>query len=396
MKLRDLMEAVGDVTLYRGDSTSVARFSVEHTSSEGLVGRGIYLSTSKDVAREFTVKGHPDAVAESEPGEDIRHFMRRILARDYLSDVLPPSKAYHACSRIFRGLDIDGDVDWSDLQDAIFVQLAPTYLDHIQRQYKRAYAKFQKDMNGRRILNSGRNWVIVSDKADGGHISAVELSAEDNARVFDADAPMDTRFQEKLLDIISGMISHDPRTYQLDYRYEGGRAENWYDWQKKFAQYGATFAWAGRDIGGEGLAMSLIEFVVGTHVGQMLQHQGAGIWEPIRSALESEGYIGIRFEGGDDIGGDLPAGGSAIRSQIYCLWDEELVASQRQETQSIGVSPTDPRITKNYRFNVIMKPLIDQVDRKVRGTQVVNIPDNVQAVLDQWIASGNWLKDAME
>jgi hypothetical protein len=48
------------VKLYRGDSTKISRFSMDHADKLSLYGPGIYLTTNKKVAEEYTRKGMPE------------------------------------------------------------------------------------------------------------------------------------------------------------------------------------------------------------------------------------------------------------------------------------------------------------------------------------------------
>ncbi len=51
------MDAFGGLTLYRGDFEKISKFKFHKTNRHCLVGRGIYLTDSKEVADSYRTKG---------------------------------------------------------------------------------------------------------------------------------------------------------------------------------------------------------------------------------------------------------------------------------------------------------------------------------------------------
>lgn len=430
MRLNDLFEKTKQaITLFRGDSAEIEKFFTDKADAGALVGRGIYLTTSFDVAKDYTVKGQKRVLYRSEEGmaDDPRGFLQdqfRAMVAPKVNKLLDAYRQtvqaeLNRMTKIFQqeiantigiGQDAMQHPRYTELQNWMttarsyaearaYKASEKIFLQHVRSVYDQEYQRFKKSFEGTRMLTTVLDEIIVIPEDSIGHVSRFRVPKFYLDRFYEVDAPMPDWLLKWYMSYVGTRIEgFDPRSTKIDLRYndpETGekRADSFVDWIDKFQEYGARFAWGEHYVGGQGENPTLLEIVYGTHLGQTIMYtDDYQFWEDLRSELEERGYVGLHYLGGNRTGTDTFTGGSPVKHDAYVLWDEKDANQFRINSKEIGIDATDTSLFKNFRFKHMVKKVMDSIAWMSEGvknkSQVANA-DQIDAAIDEWLQTGS-------
>lgn len=434
MRLTDLTEkSKQSVTLFRGDADMVDEFEMDKTDARALVGQGVYLTTSFDVAKDYTIKG-TEVLYRSEEGEseDPRAFVYNQFFNRFQPRSMAVAQAMFWAVRsevATMGRIFDEEIatiigtgrearhhqrynellQWkraaSDYVESYGMAAGEKVLnEYLRGIYDAEYAEYKKTFKNTRMLTTvlGELVIIPEDKL--GHVSRFRAPATYlDDKFYPVDSPMDDEMVQWIVKFLqSEREDFDSSSTPVDLRYndpERGavRADSFDDWIEKFKAHGSPYAWGGFDIGGEGDNPTLMQFAVGTHHGQNFSDT---IWDALRGHLQEIGYSGLHYEGGNRTGTDTFAGGSPVKHDAYVLWDENEVKGLRVGSKEVGVNSTDQRLFSRFKFGYVIKPITKVIDEnrakaKSLRKNLKNV-DQIEAAVQQWLKTGELQKKMEE
>lgn len=438
MRLTDLTERSRQgVTLFRGDSSLVDEFDMDKTDAQALVGRGIYLTTSFDVAKDYTIKG-ADVLYRSEEGEtDPRGFIY-----DTFYDKLLPhvSEVFRAAGYAIQAEASNMDRIFSDEIDATvgtgreaynhprFNELnnwrnaAHRYVmpyaaaasekiitEFVRKIYDAEYKKFKETFKGTRMLTTVLGELVILPEDKLGQVSRFRAPQSYlDSKFYQVDEPMsDQDLMWVVQQIGNGREDFDRSSSPVALRYnddngeEVGYSDSFDQWIEKFKTNGARYAWGDYNIGGKGKNPTLMQFAVGTHQGQsMTAGFGSTFWDDFRDHLIQMGYKGIHYAGGTRTGTNTFSGGSPVKHDVYVLWDQKEANALRVGTKEVGVAGTDKNLFSRFRFSYVIKnmvtnPLRRYKDDAKRMRKDIKNVERIEAAVHEWLKTGE-LQQAME
>lgn len=419
-------------TLYRGDATHIDDFQFDRADPNALVGPGIYLTDSRAVAKDYTLKGNQNVIFRTLPGaaDDPRAaifqiFKERVgpkLSQTYGRFDTAVMQAGNALSRKISEM-IDeitgfGHVGLSDPRRKkmdewrnaaisfayyyVWVAMEKEYWRWLRATYDREYNGFKKTLTGTRMIRTVNNEIVILPADQVAPISVFEIPNDYLKQTFRVNEPMPDWLMAWIVNYMKDRYGYDITTKRMDMRYQHPTrgeewADNFPDWIEKFAQYGMRVAWGENDhtIGGKGVRPSLMDFMTGTHLGGILSNTAivkgkveTNLWMDLIEELKDRGYHGYHYEGGRMTSGGNFAGGSETRHNAYSLWVEADVRRFRKDTENYGLSGTDERLFKRFRFDTLVKQHKAQMDRKKNA--IKNFPelkgrDKFEALIDNFL-----------
>lgn len=438
MRLTDITEkSRQSVTLFRGDSSMIDDFDMDKTDASALVGRGVYLTTSFDVAKDYTIKG-TDVLYRSEEGEanDPRGFIYNVFFDQLHARFKHIAQAYQYA---IQGEVSNMDRVFSDEIDQIVGtgragQQHPRYgelnswknkayryatpyamaagekilLGYLRSIYDEEYAKFKASFKGTRMLTTVLGELIIIPEDKLGHVSRFRAPKKYlEGKFYQVDEPMS---DEDLVWIVQQLGKHrddfNRGSTMMGFRYNDDDGEEqmgltFDGWIEKFKSHGARYAWGDYNVGGEGKNPTLMQFANGTHIGQsIVAGYNSTFWDDFREHLVQQGMSGIHYAGGTRTGSNTYSGGSATKHDVYVMWDPNEVRGLRVGTKEVGMKTTDQRLFSRFKFPYVAKSLVSDslarhgVDAKRMRKDVKNV-ERIEAAIQEWFKTGE-LQQAME
>lgn len=431
MKIDALYERSGNTTtLYRGDSTDIKKFSMGKSDPTAMVGRGIYLTTSFDVAKDYTVKGQEGIRYKSEQGEadDPRGFVYRLFREQFSKKVYPLKEAYYTAivreiSR-FEGIfqhEMDTIIgtgrearqhprynelmNWKSgatrfAEAYAWVAGTNVLMKKVKELYQREYKAFKATFDNTRMMKSVLGEIIVIPEESIGHVTRFRIPNSYLDKMYRVDEPIEPWLIKWIIKFIGRYIKgFDPQETKVDMRYnhpvEGEqRANSFLDWLQKFETHGARYAWGDHNVGGKGQPPSLMELVYGTHLGQTFAYQDNNVfWEDLRDVLQERGYTGLHYRGGNRTGTNVWAGGSPIKHDAYVLWDQRAIEGFRVSNKPVGINSTDNKLFSRFKFDYVVKDIQSSIEYRQKlvnemRPKVAN-SDQIEIAIREWVNSGD-------
>lgn len=426
MRLLDLFEKSKLTrTLFRGDAEEIRQFTMSKTDPGAMVGRGIYLTSSHDVAKDYTVKGAtPVYRSEQNYPSDPRNFLQHQF-HEQLSKKLGPAyaKLNDAISqqggrfdRLFQN-EIDSTIGtdknaqthhrYEELRQWKYKALGfthaymwaasiPALIGYARELYDQEYKGFKETLKNTRMLTTVLKELVVIKDSDIGHVTRFRIPITYLDRTYRIDDPMPSWLTHWIMAYIGDTLKWDPRENAGDMRYEDPtrgetRAKNFPDWMKKYQQFGMRFAWADHHVGGEGKDPSLVDFTMGTHLGLNLStRDDYKFWDDLREELIKRGYVGFHYNGGNMTGRGIWAGGSPVKHDAFALWDDKTVQGTKVSSKPADLPGVDPSQYARFRFTSIERSIEQAVtqhtDQLKTRTDVANY-DQIELTVQRWVNS---------
>jgi hypothetical protein len=350
----NLLEQADNVTLYRGDSGPVEKFELAKTDSGALLGIGIYLTDSPEVAGDYTVKGSQDiAYPSGRRGEDNSFNDPKQLTAGYLRKLMNDAgfqqqmddtknqwqDKYYSLSR---------DIDWTDHErarkerDEMQAKFQADYQvvrsKMIRAAVAKAKAQFKAIRPNLRMVKLTTGEYIFTKVGRAASIAKFIVPTAYLERCLHAERPL----PDDLLPIMKAAfarVAHDKNPDQKwDLRVRNPKGNNgdediglsFDEFIAGFRKAGARYAWTDEVRGGKGENPSLDILWNGTHSGYHV-FQNKEAQETLMHELMAMGYVGYAYDGGVRLAGTGARGGGGIRHNAYVLWDENAVHSFRVE-----------------------------------------------------------------
>lgn len=437
MRLFDLQEKSRQtVTLFRGDSSMVDEFQMDKTDARALVGQGIYLTTSFDVAKDYTIKGS-DVLYRSEEGEadDPRGFVYNMFYNQLQPIVTEVAQAafwairseVSNMDRIFSD-EIDATIGtgreaqqserYNELnawRNAAYKYATPYAVgaaegiiaEFVRGIYDVEYPKFKASFKNTRMLTTVLDELIIIPEEKLGHVSRFRAPIQYlESKFYRVDDPMSDEDIKWMVEHIGTHVKDFDRSSTfVDLRYnddEQGevRAKNFDQWLEKFKTAGARYAWSDHNVGGKGENPTVMEFIVGTHLGGSISAGfDSDFWGDFREYISGQGYSGLHYAGGTRTGTNTFSGGSPVKHDVYVLWDENEVKGLRVGTKEVGVSATDQRLFTRFKFNYIIKSMLSMLSRyrddAKRMRKGLKNAERIEEAIQEWFKTGE-LQKTME
>lgn len=337
-------------TLYRGDSSDVERFDIERTDQYALFGRGIYLTDSLEVARDYTVKGddRPGVSFEGNTEKEailelLRYFMKEA---GYDEQISATKDTYQ---RQFYALDNQSRED----HDAIMAKFEAAVSVIKQKYFQEAKKRLQREKDKWEIINLTTGMFTAIRKNTTRGISSFKVPLGYLKRVYPVEAPMN----KKVLGLVRnefdkhGLIG---RTIDMRDR-ENTQRFPFDDWMQWFPKNGSRYAWTDNSIGGEGVLPSVDEVINGTHVGGNLVH-GTGdnnFWDSFRIEMQKLGYVGLVYQGGIRVAGSGNRGGGGLKHNAYVFWNVKDLEKFRSDTLPVDDTPNLSNTMKYTQYRQV-------------------------------------------
>jgi len=344
------------VTLYRGDNSKIDRFQIAKTDEGALLGVGIYLTDSPDVAKDYTVKGsteiafRPDNEALT-PRDLTAAFLRKLINTDAkFEDRLTDLKNMWQ-QKYYR---LSGEIDWSGDHEAARAE-RDRIQDEIQNGFQverskmirdamaRAKSKFQRMRPDLRITKLTTGEYVFTNKVRQAAVARFEVPTSYLAKCLHAERPLPDNVIPFIKDAFTrAHFSNDPDG-QWDLRAYNPKGNNGdEDTGLTFDQFihgyrerGARYAWTDRWEGGKGENPSLDFIFNGTHSGYHAFQHSREKQMNLMDDLKKLGYVGYAYDGGVRLAGTGARGGGGIRHNAYVLWDEDAVHSFRVDDEDV-------------------------------------------------------------
>lgn len=422
------------VTLFRGDSMEIDQYKIDKTDPGGMVGSGIYLTTSFDVAKDYTVKGTSDVLYRSEQGEgdNPREFVFQTFMKNFYNITRPVIEEFYwgiaskvrKMSDIFRH-EINSTIGtgnqatehprhqelrmWYNTameyaEAYLWVSGEKQLMQILKQLYQQEYDRFKSSFKNTRMLKTVLDELIIIPEDKLGHVSRFRVPTTYLNRTYRVDDPLSDGMIKWVISYMRQNIKNfDPSRSLVDMRYNDPqkgevRAKSFRDWITNFKTYGARYAWGDHTVGGQDVNPSLMEIIYGTHTGLSLLHQNNNyqLWKDLQKYLEHEGYVGFHYNGGNRTGNNTYAGGSPVKHDAYVLWDERNVDGFRVGSKEIGVDSTDKRLFTRFRFDHVVKDVASRFTPykelvKKNRPHLVNV-SQIEADINQWLATGALIK----
>jgi len=277
----------------------------------------------------------------------------------------------------------------------------PVLFKHLRGLFDQTYVDFKKSFEGTRMLQTVLKELVVLRDDQIGQVARFRVPKNYLDRTYRVDDPMPGWLITWIARYSHDVTGQDISTKRVDLRYNDPtkgetHADNLGDWLDKFREHGMRYAWSEHNVGGNGENPSLLEFILGTHFGGMLQHQPVKenqkpLWDALIDFLITRGYKGFHYQGGRRTGGGHFAGGSPVKHDAYSLWIEKDIQGFRVSAKPLGLDGTDPRLFQRFRFDTTMNQLNQYFDYHTRPLKyrddvanVAQIEDTAQA----WLSSG--------
>lgn len=278
------LQANATVTLYRGDAAEIEEFRLRKTSLNALLGRGIYLTDSPQVANSYRAKGNTRLEATTLGKAATKSEARRLsleLLRPWLNDdgTWRKTRSYQGCT------------DQETLEQVVNDQ---TRVKH----------------SARKLFEGGMeiSYQIIDPKfVEGaeGHVSTFEVPTDYLKRVVDAERPL-----PEIVPIFARVIPLSQRPSQAELK--GRTKEQWI----------IDTYMAGWD------NLPVVDcFTKARELSRKLARRNGrvvdGLQTAVRTELSKAGHTGFSYNGG------LRLGGRGYHT-AYVLWDERAVNQFRQ------------------------------------------------------------------
>lgn len=274
------------VALHRGDNADVEP-SLSHADPHALFGAGIYLTDSKRIAGDYTVKGAHDGVHFRYAGkagsvskdEVIKTYIRRVLYEH------PESFRNRIAS---YGYAAPGTVP-------SLLSGPGTYVPQEVAQAERAaVAKWEEQAKTLDVRINADGTATIQQKAAKGRVATYSVPKSWLRKTIDAEAEIDEDVVDAIVDTLR---AHGDRGTARDV---------------------AAFA---RQQDDGGFRPSFRDVFTSISGGPLRDDEGASV--DLRRALKALGYKGIHYAGGATMGG----GGN---HNAYVFWDEQGLRKRRQ------------------------------------------------------------------
>jgi hypothetical protein len=402
MRLSHLMESKNTVTLFRGDSSEIAQFHMGELDTAALVGSGVYLTTSHDVAKDYTIKGTNELYRSDEGGaKNPRRFMQELFWNQ-LHPVM--SRTIRAANDTLIYGSIVPTTSHAERKyvHSRTMQLAkPIIASQFRKIYDTEYVAFKATFNNTRLMTTVRNEIVIIRDNDLGHVSRFRIPKPYLGRCLRVDDPCEDWVIEWITQVFQTINpKFDANVSRIDMRYndpEFGEkhADNLMDWVDKFKKYGARFAWANYNTGGKGENPSIMEILYGTYFGNSLVHSSnLDLWDKLRVAAQVQEHVGLHYAGGRSMGTDGEfTGGSDTKHDVYVLWNQDDANGFRIKTKVVGIPGTDARLFSRFRFTSIMAGWLKTISLYDNETlPVVDDAARLDADIQSWLDSGEMMK----
>lgn len=409
MKLHRITEST-DTILYRGDSSNIGEFDFDQTDSQALVGRGLYLTSSQEVAMDYTIKGSNDVIYRSDgvyydPREfmvdvflDLRSEQQQTFNGEFSNQV---SAFVYDGNRAIKSAFPDATrTDSLYLQAKCWQELTKASMPALRALYDDTRTKFIQSLDDTRLIKTVLEEYLVVSADMVGQITRFRIPRAYLSKTYSVNNPMERWMVDWLVKYIRTKLpSFNPEKTHVDLRYndpQSGsvRASSFNDFLRKFRKYGSQYAWSDHDIGGQGKNPSILEFLLGTHYGGTILHQDSQqIWDDMRKFLQSRGYVGLYYRGGEQTGHDTFTGGSPVKHSVYVLWDVNQV-NQFVIDRKRAERNDDPKsYIGKIRFPLVKNSFVRATKRHYKDIDTYRQGSKYHEAADElitkWIASGS-------
>jgi hypothetical protein len=365
----NIVEAGGDtVTLYRGDNSSIDAFDISKTDQEALLGVGIYLTDSLEVAKDYTIKERGDESVVYRSKAEVRPDTPQKLTAEFIQTLANPGvdfrrntpgeldnkiqdikrywqSEYHKRT---HGLSYDDreakEAIQAEIQDGFQKEKSAV----IRKAVEQAKAEFKKMRPELRIVRLTTGEYVFTKKERAGKVSVFEVPKDYVARCLDVERPL----PDDLLPIVKAAFArahhaNDPEG-QWDLRFWNPDDPNYEKMGNSFdafidgfKKHGSRYAWTDVQAGGDGKNPSLDFIWNGTHSGYHVFQNDREKQMALAKALQAKGYVGYFYDGGIRMAGTQARGGGGIRHNAYVFWDDKKINSFRKEDISVSDDQVD-------------------------------------------------------
>jgi hypothetical protein len=271
--------------LYRGDGEKISQFEFSKTSKYCLYGRGIYLTTEKEVAETYRKKGLAYAGHVFHPTLFVGGAANRLEAMENAFSTFAMEWAHLPGNE-----KMVADKQEPLKNKKVAAQIRDLY--RIEIEEKRVVAEyFEEYVGGAKKRHLKVTWTPDVPTTREGYITAFEFpEAQFNSSV--------VHMERKL---------SDRQVAEILYENQIGRQH-----RESFGTY------ADRLMGY--LAPSLVQVLRQTALGPRV-HYSRSEFDKIRSALQPYGYLGFEYCGGIRMG--------HMRHRAFVIWDDQYVNQHR-------------------------------------------------------------------
>jgi len=265
------------VKLYRGDSQSLNP-SLSYSDPRALFGAGIYLTDSKRIAGDYRSKGADEGIAFRYSGntkttkqDAIDAYIRREARYvDAEGNKLEFEQRLHGYA-YEPGVDVSAE--WKRKADE-----DTTRIEHARKAWESSKNQYE-------VRKQADNTIIIRNKIDAGHVSHYDIPKEWVSKTLDAENEISMRVVDALHDTLR----------ELDDR---STADDLYQFATRQDESG--FRPSFRDV-----FTSIVDGPIRSEEGSVA----------LRKMFKELGYKGIRYSGGQTMGG--------ARHNAYVFWDEQ-------------------------------------------------------------------------
>lgn len=329
------MEQNDTVLLYRGDSSKIAQFSTDASTtlvSFLLYGNGIYLTDNPEIAIDYSLKSNKSFGEDQDvfPTREI-YISELDLYKAYLKHDIEKNTTWldefntlktqyqNNVTMIFNNdpnLSFDERKSIKDKEKTNFInKTKPLFAKYLEK----AKTKFNQS-NLETFKKTTGEWVIIKPS----HVSVVShfsipKSYLDNT--FPADSPMNNKEMNFIYNAIDSVYKGNG-----DFRDKDNNLVSFRDWVSLYRNEGVHRAYSDDKynpdvIGGEGLNPTLGNVINDTFIGK---HR----FDEIKKIMLDYGYVGINYQGGVRQGSIVRGGGGVLHTS-YVLWDDDYVNSKK-------------------------------------------------------------------
>lgn len=379
----DLVESAETVTLYRGDPTEIERFETAQTDYGALLGIGIYLTDSPDVAADYTAAKNANGTGDiayrklsrdddrpaMNPKELIQAYLRKLAQDMGLPDAVAEAKSKWQ-QKYYESPRIEDPDERQAFQDGLNKGFQAERSKIIRDYVNRAKREFQRQRPNLRMVKLTTGEHMFVHPARKGQVVRFEVPKSYVERTLHADRPLpdnvipairrafarvahdgreDTQFDLRTLNPKNrGATTDDGRYYGDEH---GPNSVD--EYIAAYKKHGARYAWTEKLIGGKGENPSLDDIWNGTHSGFSVFYDRAR-QEAFIKDLQELGYTGFAYDGGIRLAGTANRGGGGILHNAYVFWDDAAINSFRVGSHK----PSDEEVGdlhKGIRASSIMR-----------------------------------------
>lgn len=348
MRLLELKHSEQTVVLYRGDNKRIDVFDIEQTDIKALFGKGIYLTDSKVVAKDYAKKGINVFFEGDYPSKSKKSLLNKYLFKVMMEELNLKEKVYMATNKKY-----EPEFPRSGPERVQAIAMLKLAVKHVVAEtlakavtlwnQRRKNVKFHTDTTGA---------VVMIDKSVKGSVSEFHIPTDYMARVLDGEAPL----PDKALKVVRD-------TFDAFRRSKGGSIEDALDFRsvahkdslvtkhlnfdqfiKYYKSHGSEYAWSDDDVRGGDNQNPSFDFIFnGQHAGEILKIKE--FQDHLIAGLMTIGYVGFKYDGGIRAGGALARGGGGLRHTAYSFWNAEYINAHR-------VNDEEPEDARNYNPKV--------------------------------------------